>query len=79
MEDIVVNEDITILCERCCGEITSQDMVINGTAGNIAAIFSALFVIIMLLIPGARYYALLSLLVLGVRAYSWLKYERYLK
>jgi|GEM_PF-3466189 len=55
------------------------DLVINGFSGNLLAVMAGILGILVLLIPGYRLLALLSLIVLGVRAYSWLRFERYLK
>ena len=54
------------------------DLPINGTAGNLITILAVILGIIVLFIPGLRYFFAISLLFLGIRAYSWLRYERYL-
>lgn len=104
-------ENITILCEKCHGEITSRDDLvvtnllfyivpyhrecfskklmglstifvgnqpINGTAGNLITILAIIIGIVVLFIQELRYFSVISLLFLSLRAYSWFRYERYL-
>jgi hypothetical protein len=51
---------------------------INGTASNVGTAIGVVIGVIVMFIPGLRYIALVSLLTIGIRLYSWLQYERHL-
>ena len=51
---------------------------INGIMGNVSTILAAVIGIVVLFIPELHYISAMSLLLLGVRFYSWFQYERYL-
>lgn len=51
---------------------------INGIMGNLGAVLAAILGIAALFIKELRYISILSTLFLGIRLYSWFKYERHL-
>ena len=51
---------------------------INGTMSNIITIITVIIGIVTLFIKEFRYLSLVSVLVLGIRLYSWFQYERHL-
>ena len=51
---------------------------INGTASNIGTVFAFIIGIIVMFMPELRYIAIVSLISILVRFYSWFKYERHL-
>lgn len=51
---------------------------INGTSGNVSTILAVILGIVVLFIEELRFFSVVSLLILCVRLYSWIQYERHL-
>lgn len=51
---------------------------INGTSGNVGTVLAVILGIVVLFIQELRFLSAVSLLILCVRLYSWIHYERHL-
>lgn len=51
---------------------------INGTSSNIFTVLAVILGIVVLFIQELRFLSVVSLLILCVRLYSWIQYERHL-
>lgn len=88
IDDLVVtNKLLTIVPyhEKCfsrevkgLSSIFVGNTPINGTMGNVSTILAVIVGVIVLFIQELCYISVVSLLVLGIRFYSWFQYERHL-
>jgi len=58
--------------------IVVGNVPINGTMGNVSVVLAVIICIAALFIKELRYISIIAFLFLGIRLYSWFKYERHL-